>query len=277
MADIQGIDLASYQGTPHPGWSAEAGAYDWAGVKLTELSSGGLYTNPDAKADWDYLKANGKGRIAYLFAHANTDATATVDAFKAALNSIGVEDSDGIAVDLEELDGLAAAAVASWARVVVDALQAAYGRPVILYCNVSTAQSGACDGLEGCYLWIADPSSPMGDPRVPGPWKDWVIQQWNTAAPMDRDVAHFSTLAAMQAAVGKPAYTTTVAVWTATGSESLEAIERLTGCEISTMLRLTAEAGGEFSGPMASYINAANFAKPMPKGTQLRYYRRVRV
>ncbi len=279
MADIQGIDLASYQGTPHPGWAAEAGTYDWAGVKLTELSSGGLYTNPDAKADWDYLKANGKGRIAYLFAHASTEASATVDAFKAALNSLGVEDSDGIAVDLETLDGLDPAAVASWARVVVDELAREFGRPVILYTNMSTAESGACDGLEGCYLWIAEPSSPMGDPKVPGPWKDWVIHQWSMSAPIDRDAAHFSTLAAMRAAIGKPSYTTTVAVWTATGTESLEGIERLTGCEISTMLRLTVEASGngEFSGPLSAYVNAANFAKPLPKGVQLRYYRRVRV
>ena len=84
-------------------------------MKLTELEPNGTrYINPDAQADWDWLKANGKGRIAYLFGHPAVSATETVAFFLSELNHIGLRDTDAVALDLEVTDGLRPAQVAAW-------------------------------------------------------------------------------------------------------------------------------------------------------------------
>lgn len=198
---IPGIDLASYQGQP-AAWSKIAGDYDWAAVKMTELSSAGPYVNPAAGADWAYLKANGKGRIAYLFGHPGMAASNTVTLFASVVNRLGLDDGDGICLDLEVTDGLVPGQVAAWGRDVLGQMRAGWHRPPVLYTYLDFAAAGNCDGMGGYPLWIADPSSPAGHPRVPAPWHGWDLHQYATV-PLDRDVARYPDLAAMKAALGK--------------------------------------------------------------------------
>ena len=200
---IAGVDVASFQGTPGQ-WNSAAGNYEWAAVKLTEFGPGNSeYIDPDAAADWSALKSAGKGRVAYLFGHPSVSASGTVSFFAAELANLGLEDGDGIALDLETTDGASPATVAAWGLSVLRQLRSRYDRIPLLYTFIDFAQEGCCAGLGGYPLWIADPSSPAGSPTVPAPWKTWAVHQYDISGDIDRDVAKYGSLTEMQAALGK--------------------------------------------------------------------------
>jgi lysozyme len=285
MPDIKGVDVASWQGTPAQ-WVHDPGAQgiQWAAVKFSELQPGNIdYENPDAKADWDWLwwqenhEGHPMGRIAYLYAHPSVSVGATVSAFKNMTDRLGLLPGDGVCVDLETTDNMSPAAVASWARALFAELEALYGRRVILYTYISFITSGNCEGLENYPLWIASITTP-GIPQVPAPFKDWFAQQYSQAGNIDQDVAHFSSLAAMRAAMGKPEFQTVVAVHVTTGEESIVALSHLLQTEISTILRLTLNGSANhiFAGDLSNYINVGNFQANMAKGITLRYYETIR-
>ena len=220
---IPGVDVSAFQGPPAD-WRTVAGSIDWAGVKMTELSPGGPYRNPDAAVDWAALKALGKGRLAYLFGHPGMSISATVDLFLSELDACGLEDGDAAALDLEVTNGLSAAAVASWASDVLALLERNLGRVPVLYTFLSFAGAGNCAGLGAYPLWIADPSSPRGHPRVPAPWKTWTLHQYAISGSIDRDVASYADLAAMRKALGKQVPVAKVADYCTDGKLSLAAI-----------------------------------------------------
>jgi hypothetical protein len=199
-----GVDVSSYQGPPAD-WKSAAGKISWAAVKMTELEPGGIkYVNPDAAADWAWLKQNNKGRVAYLFGHPSVSAAETVAFFVSELTKLGLEDRDGIALDLETADGKSAAAVDAWALSVQQDLARQLGRTPLLYTFLSFAQAGNCARLGHYPLWIADPSSKEGHPHVPAPWKAWAIHQYVITGPIDRDIANYASLQAMFNVLGKP-------------------------------------------------------------------------
>ncbi len=198
------MDVSSYQGPP-AAWRGEAGRIEWAAVKLTELEPNGLrYVNPDAAADWQYLAQQGLGRIAYLFGHPSVSPLATAEFFATELRNLSLNDADGIMLDLEVTDGLAPAQVSAWAAEVMASLRHRLHRMPLLYTYLSFAEAGNCAGLGSYPLWISDPSSPPGKPRVPAPWKTWTIHQYSITGSIDRDVAKFPSAAAMAEALGKP-------------------------------------------------------------------------
>lgn len=202
MITLPGVDLSSFQGAPGQ-WRGMAGSISWAGVKWTERSSAGPYINPDAAADWAALGGMGAGRVGYLFGHPSIPPGATVRLFAEAITPV-LTDGDGIALDLEVADGLGAAEVAAWGRSVLALMEKLLHRRPVLYTFLSFAAAGNCTGMGGYPLWIADPSHPAGKPDVPAPWKSWAIHQY-ASSPLDRDVAAYPSLAAMKAALGKPA------------------------------------------------------------------------
>jgi hypothetical protein len=200
---LYGVDLAVFQGEPSS-WAPQAGDIDWAAVKLTELEPKNVrYVNPDAAADWSWLAQQGKGRIAYLFGHPSVSAPDTVSFFVSELTSLGLKDTDGIALDLETSDGLKAADVASWASAVLTQLENSLHRRPLVYTYIDFAGAGNCAGLGDYPLWIADPSNPAGSPHVPLPWRTWAIHQYATVDNLDRDVADYPSKAAMFSALGK--------------------------------------------------------------------------
>jgi lysozyme len=271
---IPGVDVSSFQGPPAD-WRTVAGSISWAGVKMTQLSPGGPYRNPDASADWAALKSLGKGRVGYLFGHPGMSISATADLFLAELDACGLEDGDGVALDLEVTNGLSAAAVASWAADVLALLERDLDRLPLLYTFLSFAEAGNCAGLGKYALWIADPSSPRGHPRVPAPWKTWALHQFSSAGGIDRDVASFADLAAMRKALGKAVPVAKVADYKTSGRESLEAVAAAHKCAPSHILRLTAIRDGRYAAGLADYVNGV-FAgtlppsSPLPKGLVLR-------
>ncbi|HET9896965.1 MAG TPA: GH25 family lysozyme [Streptosporangiaceae bacterium] len=199
---IHGVDVSSFQGAPAM-WSREAGAIKWAAVKVTELQPGNVrYVNPDAAADWAFVAKQKLGRIAYLFGHPSVSATETVSFFQTEMKTLGLADTDGIMLDLEVTDGLQPARVSSWAGAVMANLKKTFHRTPILYTFISFAEAGNTAKLGGYPLWISDPSSPPGKPVVPAPWKRWTIHQYSTSGAIDRDLARFATVAAMEKAFG---------------------------------------------------------------------------
>lgn len=264
---IPGVDVSAFQGPPAD-WRTVAGSIDWAGVKMTELSPGGPYRNPDAAVDWAALKALGKGRLAYLFGHPGMSISATVDLFLSELDACGLEDGDAAALDLEVTNGLSAAAVASWASDVLALLERNLGRVPVLYTFLSFAGAGNCAGLGAYPLWIADPSSPRGHPRVPAPWKTWTLHQYAISGSIDRDVASYADLAAMRKTLGKQVPVAKVADYTANGKESLAAIAKDHGVGAAHILRLTALRDGKFAAGLAAYVNGV-FSGTIPSSSSL--------
>jgi lysozyme len=201
---LAGVDVSSFQGPPAT-WRPEAGNIAWAAVKLTELEPDGTrYVNPDAAADWRWLEQGSKGRLAYLFGHPSVSATDTVSFFVGELTKLGLKPADGVALDLEVTDGRTPAEVDNWAATVMAGLVQRLQRRPVLYTFLSFAQDGNCNRLGRYPLWIADPSSPAGKPRIPKPWSTWAIHQHDITGPIDRDVANYTSLAAMTEALGKP-------------------------------------------------------------------------
>lgn len=280
MPDIKGVDLASFQGEPGQ-WTMLPGAQgiQWAAVKFTEVShEHGVYENPDAKDDWDFLWKSKKGRIAYLFAHPDVSIDATIGPFAAMVNELGLLPDDGIAVDLEVTEGMSPAAVAAWAQELFASLARVFGRRPILYTFVNFIESGNCHGLDAYPLWIASLTTP-GLPQVPHPFTDWFAQQYAQNGGIDQDVAHFSTLAAMQAAMGKPQFHTVEAVWVTAGMDGLVDLSHLLKTEIPVILErtLAASANHMFAPPLHDYLATGNLRAVMPKGITLRYLKSERV
>ncbi len=199
MANAQGIDVSSYQGAFD--WVAEKGSISFAFAKATE---GSTLTDPEFARNWQQMKAIGIVRGAYHFGHPKDGAASDARAFLAVVRAHGLDRGDLLALDLETTDGLTPAQVAAYARNWCADVAAATGRKPIVYTFISFAQQGNCAGLGGHPLWIADPSSPAGHPRVPEPWTTWTFHQYATTT-LDRDVFHGGTAALKRFASPAPA------------------------------------------------------------------------
>ena len=274
---IRGVDVSNWQGPPAD-WRPESGGIDFAGVKITELGTdGSRYVNPDAAADWAYLRDHGKGRIGYLFGHPGTSASGSAAFFLAELEARGLDDGDAVALDLEVSDGESTAHVASWSADVLALLERETGRSPLLYTFLSFAEAGNCAGLGKWPLWIADPSSAAGHPRVPHPWADWTLHQWRITGPIDRDVARYGDRAEFRAGLGKhKAKGAAVTEHVTAGKLSLAALAEQHGTAPSAILRLTAEHshGSVYPANVAQWINGVfrghvKAADPMPSGLHL--------
>jgi hypothetical protein len=277
---LKGVDVSAFQETPAT-WRDKAGAIAWGGVKISELSTSGPYVSPVAAADWTFLAAHGKARIGYLFGHPGTSVAATVSLFTGELAKLGLGDGDGVALDLEVTDGQPPGHVAAWAGQVLAELEHQLDRVPVLYTYLSFARAGNCAGLGGYPLWISDPSSPAGSPRIPGPWSRWAIHQHSITGSIDRDLAAYGSLAGMRGALGKkgtPVPVEQTVVWKAAGSgKSLAQLAADKKTAASTILRLTAQAGpgGKFPGPVADWLNAVfaghvQVTAPIPADVELR-------
>ena len=104
----------------------------------------------------------GPGRL--FFGHPSVSAAETVSFFIGELHKLGLEDSDGVALDLETSDGKTPAEVDAWALAVLEELARKLDRKPLLYTFLSFAQGGNCARLGHFPLWIADPSSGAATP-----------------------------------------------------------------------------------------------------------------
>ena len=181
---LQGADVSNYQG-PAP-------AVSGLGFIIVKATEGTSTVNAEQTAQAAHARASGLVVGFYHFLWpGNIEAQA--DYFVTRCASVP---GDVLACDWETTeDGTAATGAEK------DAFLAAvkHLRPqhrVLLYCNRDfwTTRDTTSDCADG--LWIADPDSPAGHPRVTHPW---LVHQYGIVGGIDRDVAAFADTAAMRA------------------------------------------------------------------------------
>lgn len=161
-------------------------------IKFTE---GTGYLSPVAQSDWVNAEAAGDVvRMAYHFFHPSVSVPGQVRFFLDSVKNAGLESGDMLMLDLESTDGMPAMEVAAAAREFCSLAESEVHAPVIVYTYINFAETGNCDGLGNNPLFIADPSSPPGKPRVPHPWSLWSFHQYGVIRGIDADLANFGTV-----------------------------------------------------------------------------------
>lgn len=199
MSYPQGLDVASYQG-PHPDVSGATFVF----VKATE----GLgYVNPDWTTQLAGARAAGAVVGFYHFPHAGQDLAAQVQFMLTTLGP-ALRPGDMLSLDWETnpADGSYLTGAAKDQFLAILGAKAPAHRRV-LYCNLDFWRNHDTTSNAGDGLWIADPDSPPGSPRVAHPW---VFHQYGQRADgTDVNVANFPDAAALRAwASGAPPSTT---------------------------------------------------------------------
>lgn len=174
---LKGVDISAYQS------SIPAG--DFAILKATE---GVSFNDGRFKGWWDTLHKEKKLRGAYHFARPdNNGAVAEADHFLKIVKAAGLQPGDLLVLD-HETRGSSAAHDAQWAADWCAHVKAKTGIVPVVYTFLSFGWEGRCHGLGGYPLWIADPSSPAGKPRVPAPWSHWYFHQYSENGGIDHDM-----------------------------------------------------------------------------------------
>jgi lysozyme len=196
MTSIAGIDVSAIGQGASFDWAAERGTIGFAFAKASE---GLTFDDPDFARNWADIKAEGIVRGAYHFGHPSLSAQEQAAYFLGIVKAQGLAAGDLLALDLEDADGLPAAAVAAWAVSFTAAVHAAVAAWPVVYANDSFILDGFCAGLGACPLWFADPSG-LGLPH--GPWSLVSFEQTGVRG-TDLDV--FYGNAAQLAKLGVPA------------------------------------------------------------------------
>lgn len=196
---ISGADISNVNGAVDLAQLRRDYRLDFAILKATE---GTGFRDPLFPAAWAAVRELGLARGCYHFAHPAQDAREQADAFTSYVRSNGLLDGDMLALDLEETDGLQPYQVDAWAAEFCRAVAAETGHVVTVYTFLSFAEAGCCASLGRQPLWMADPDSTPGCPRVPAPWKTWAVHQYSSQG-IDLDVASYPDAAAMTLALGR--------------------------------------------------------------------------
>ncbi|MCA9680112.1 MAG: hypothetical protein KC464_34085, partial [Myxococcales bacterium] len=173
-ATVAGIDVSYYQGTID--WTAVAG--DGIDFAFIRVSDGLTYFDSKFDANWAGARAAGVMRGVYQFFRPGQDPIAQADLLLEHMGTLGPDDLPPV-IDVEATDGLAAADVAAGVAAWVAHIEAAIGRPPIIYSgkyfwndNVRT------DALAGYPLWVAQYGPTC--PDLPTVWSDWAL--WQTGS-----------------------------------------------------------------------------------------------
>ena len=183
---VHGVDVASYQATDFP-----TSGLAFAFVKATE---GTGYVNPLHAAQVAHARATG-----LLVGHYHYGKGGSVAAELAHfLGTIAPQLTAGdlLAFDWEET-AVSCAEKDDWIRS-AQARQPAHR--VLLYCNRDFWLNRDTTSFCGDGLWIADPSSSAGHPRVQ---HAWTVHQYSSSGGIDHNVAAFADRAALAAWAAK--------------------------------------------------------------------------
>lgn len=181
---LSGPDVSNWQGS-----------YDWAAEKrrgsdfgIAKATEGTGFRDQQFPRNWREMKRYGLVRGAYHFAQPSNSPIREAEHFVGYVKAHGLVDSDMLVLDLETADGRTPGQVAAFGRSWCERVLQITGHRPLVYTFLSFANAGNCAGLDRYPLWIADPSRPAGNPRVPSPWNDWTIHQ-HDQNPIDRNVA----------------------------------------------------------------------------------------
>lgn len=185
MSGPKGIDFYYGDGTP----SLAGQTFD-----VIKAAEGDSFPPDGPIPDWyasEQAKIRATGALfgAYLFWHPSIDNAAQLANFQKRAN---LQPGDVVQLDCEVTDGLDWATVNARKNDMLNRLKAAYAQcRVMLYTYLdfwNHLDGNAADGL-----WIADPNSPPGQPKV----QNWLIHQYASSG-VDYDIANFPDAAALR-------------------------------------------------------------------------------
>ncbi|MCQ4045880.1 glycoside hydrolase family 25 protein [Streptantibioticus rubrisoli] len=203
---LQGIDVSSYQPSDY-----STTGLSFVFIKITE----GLgYVNPKWVAQRTTARHAGLVTGFYHYPHIANSPTAEADHFLAQINLVA---GDILCLDWEWYgqnvsDQQARAYKDAW---VAHVRAKAKGHRVVVYASRTNWLTVDADSNCGDGLWIADYTN-AGHPRIKHPW---TFHQY-TSTPLDKDVANFSSVAALRSWAGAPHHMTTQAETEAPASEA---------------------------------------------------------
>lgn len=190
-------DISNWQGPNAPALVARN---EVLAIKATE---GAGFQDPDFENNWLFADEQEKARLAYHFFHPSVPALVQARYFLDYVDRFGIETGDLFALDLEVTDGRLPSEVSAGARQFVEEVNHETGASCWVYTyrffseNPDGTETGNTAGLENSPLWIADPSSPPGRPRIPKPWAGevWTAHQYGIFRGIDADVVNVADVA----------------------------------------------------------------------------------
>jgi GH25 family lysozyme M1 (1,4-beta-N-acetylmuramidase) len=264
VRSAQGRDYSSYQ---RPVDARMLDGLSFAYTRVSNWSGLTMGTDPRFAGDWAEIRAKGLHRGAYWFLLPEVDAAEQARYFVAAVRQQGIRPGDMLVCDSEQLAGNVDAATRAFCAE-VDRLTAGDHVIVMVYTMHDVGQH-----LVSCTrwpLWFAWPS-PVAPPEgFTAPWKDWAVWQWGIRGGVDAD-AFNGTPADMDAWIRSRIPAEGWRDYTTTGHLSLRHIADMCRTEPAVILQRTVDHdGGSYRPHLAAYLNAGDFAAPMPRGIILR-------
>lgn len=194
MSLIKGQDWSGYQ-VAHP----STDGLDFAFTKVTEGLS---YINPHWTDQRDWAKSHGLVWGAYHYPHMGNNPIAEADYF---LKQVAWKPGDIIVLDWEGYDSANRNVSKATQRVYRDKWLAYVkgkmpGHKVGIYCNTDYWLNVDTSSNCGDFLWIATAGKPAGSPGIK---HAWTFHQYSTAGGLDRDVANFTSRAALATWAGQ--------------------------------------------------------------------------
>lgn len=196
---LSGIDVSNHQGQFN--WAARTPKPAFGFAKASE---GITFQDANFPWNWQQMAKLNVLRGAYHYGHPNISAQQQAEFFVTCVDHGGaLGTNDVLALDLEENDGLAPAAVAAWAVQFCSEVQALTHKNTWVYSTRDYLASGYTAGLQSRPLWIASPGV-AGSPGVIHPWAVWSCHQFASST-VDENVfngtaATWAALANMPAA-----------------------------------------------------------------------------
>lgn len=193
---LHGVDISAYQ--------SSIPAADFVILKATEGLS---FNDSRFHGWWKTLADEKKPRGVYHFAHPSNSAVAEADHFlRIVADAGGFNKTEDLLVLDHETRGSSPAHDSEWAQTWCAHVRQKTGVLPVVYTYLSFAWEGRCEGLGEYPLWIADPSRPAGNPRVPSPWKSWLLHQHSENGGIDHDVYNGTKWAGHVASNGGTTY-----------------------------------------------------------------------
>jgi lysozyme len=170
-----------------PDVSSYSGAVDWSRVRaaghalaLARVSDGLAVTDARFAANWAGMRAAGLVRGAYQHFRPGLSPLAQAEGFLAQVAAAGGFQPGDLppVLDLEVTGGLAPAAMRAAVQTWLDAVEAATGRPPLIY-TAAFMEPALGPGFGRYPLWVANHG--VGCPLVPAGWRGWRLWQYTSA------------------------------------------------------------------------------------------------
>jgi len=186
---VHGMDVSSYE-TSIDWPTAKASGIDFAFIRV---SDGLHYHDPKFATYWQGAAAAGVYRGAYQFFRPDQDPVAQADYL---LSQLGPHTPWDLppAIDVEVTDGMAPEDVAAAVRIWIAHVEAAIGRPPIIYAGYYSWQDYVGNANLTAYpLWHAQyTTAPC--PNIPTPWTRWTIWQYSSTGTVPKVVGEATDL-----------------------------------------------------------------------------------